>query len=45
MHWLRNVAEPVAVLPARSRRVTLPPLASALARSFSCPPMTPELST
>ena len=42
--WLRNVAEPVVVLPARSRRFNLPSL-PALAR-LPCPSITtPELST
>jgi adenylate cyclase len=45
MHWLRNVAEPVAVLPARSRRFTLPSLPAGVVRPFSCPSITPELST
>jgi class 3 adenylate cyclase len=44
--WLRNVAEPVPVLPARSRRFILPPLSAARLRSLSsCPSITPELST
>jgi adenylate cyclase len=45
VHWLRNVAEPVAVLPARSRRFTLPSLPARAVRPLSCPPITPELST
>jgi adenylate cyclase len=46
LHWLRNVAEPVAVLPARSRRFALPSLPMAPLRSLSCPQInTPELST
>jgi adenylate cyclase len=45
VHWLRNVTEPVAVLPARSRRFRLPTLPTGLAPQLSCPPITPELST
>jgi adenylate cyclase len=49
VHWLRNVAEPVAVLPAHSRRVNLPAAPAAfVARArdrLHCPLATPELST
>jgi len=49
VHWLRNVAEPVAVLPATSRRLSLPSAPVALLgrtrARIHCPPLTPELST
>jgi len=49
MHWLRNVAEPVAVVPASSRRLSLPTapaeLLGRIRARHHCPQITPELST
>lgn len=50
LHWLRNVAEPVAVVPATARRFTFPAAPGALLQRagarFTCPPLTrPEVST
>jgi len=45
VHWLRNVTEPVAVLPATSRRLNLPSLPAMRLRSIPCPPIRPEPQT